>query len=127
MMPPHLASFQYVHGSTVEVSEDEVHELGKQADAALASLAGDPEKYSRDAMALSYLTLAEGVVHIRGWRAVNHDELIAPVLDRITTQYRGATPAAASIEAMTIARTWMRPSVDYHTLVGGIINCLKKR
>jgi len=111
--------------SFYEISSSELRNW--RVDAALAALAVDTASFSSETMALSYLTLAESVVHSRGWRAVNHDELIAPVLDRIVTQYRGVTAPTASVEAMTIARVWMRPSVDYHALVGGIMNYLQER
>lgn len=130
--PPSSGTDASSYINTEEVAQDatdqDVHDLGAIADKALQSLATATDKCCRDEATLALLTLVESIFYLQGWRVTQHNSLMSPALDHIVPLYPD-TRSASQItrESLQVASAWIRPSHDYHSLVGGIINYLQGR
>lgn len=106
--------------------ENDIHNLGKSLDGAMAKLATG--NFCRDEVTLAYLTTVESVAHLIGWRNMKHDALTWPVLDKIISQYpnnkQADNPTLANLDEV---KTWVRVSEDYYSVITSILNALKKR
>ncbi len=115
-------------GIVGEVSDAEIHQFGRQLDESLRGCASRMDTFLRDEVTLAYLTLAEGVFYLRGWRNLDHDALVAPVLDNVLPLYPATQDVDDfGIEAVKTVGPWLRASSDYHALTDAVIHALQGR
>lgn len=109
-----------------QYDENDVHQLGKSLDAAMAALANG--SFSRDEATLAYLTTVESIAHLIGWRHMKHDALIWPAIDKIISQYPDSQRCdIPSLSSLNKVKGWVRVSEDYYNVVSAVINSLKSR
>lgn len=116
------------------LDRNELHELGRKLDAAIAVLASGA--FERDSVVLAHLASVEGFFHASspagdpGGHGLDYEALVQPVIDKIAKSppYNASSDnASADSESLQHVQGWAVISQNYYNIISALINALQGR